>query len=145
MAASFRGGAMKKTIAILLAALLAGCTTSSAIMTGQTRAARQAADVKVYLRPPAQFESIALVSAMSNAAVSRDGSRENVVAELRKKAGELGANGILLNPTETGGSTTASGVFIPGATKGAPGVFVGGGGAGLTVEMQAEAIYVMGQ
>ncbi len=127
------------------AALLTGCTMSSAIMTGQTRAARQAADVKVYLRPPAQFESIALVTAMSNAAVSRDGSRENVVAELRKKAGELGANGILLNPTETGGSTTASGVFIPGATKGAPGVFVGGGGAGLTVEMQAEAIYVTGQ
>lgn len=132
-------------VLMLAVVLLAGCTTSSAIMTGQTRAARQAADVKVYLRPPAQFESIALVSAMSNAAVSRDGSRENVVAELRKKAGELGANGILLNPTETGGSTTASGVFIPGATKGAPGVFVGGGGAGLTVEMQAEAIYVMWQ
>lgn len=132
-------------LCLSVAAFLTGCTTSSAIMTGQTRAARQAADVKVYLRPPAQFESIALVTAMSNAAVSRDGSRENVVAELRKKAGELGANGILLNPTETGGSTTASGVFIPGATKGAPGVFVGGGGAGLTVEMQAEAIYVTGQ
>ena len=79
---------------------------------------------------------------MSNAAVSRDGSREKAVAELQRKAGELGANGILLNPTETGQSTTTSGVFIPGATKGAPGVFVGGGGAGLTVEMQAEAIYV---
>lgn len=130
---------------LALFAALTGCTTSSAIMTGQTRTARQAADVKVYLRPPANFESIALVTAMSNAAVSRDGSRENVVAELRKKAGELGANGILLNPTETGGSTTASGVFIPGATKGAPGVFVGGGGAGLTVEMHAEAIYVTGQ
>lgn len=132
----------KITLAILLAGALAGCTTSSAIMTGQARTAKPAADVRVYLRPPAKFESIALVSAMSNAAVSRDGSREKAVAELQRKAGELGANGILLNPTETGQSTTTSGVFIPGATKGAPGVFVGGGGAGLTVEMQAEAIYV---
>ena len=132
----------KITSAILLAGVLAGCTTSSAIMTGQARAAKPASDVRVYLRPPAKFESIALVSAMSNAAVSRDGSREKAVAELQRKAGELGANGILLNPTETGQSATTSGVFIPGATKGAPGVFVGGGGAGLTVEMQAEAIYV---
>lgn len=130
---------------LFMALAIAGCTTSSAIMTGQARTATPASNVKVYLRPPAQFESIALVTAMSNAAVSRDGSRENVVAELRKKASELGANGILLNPTETGGSTTTSGVFIPGATKGAPGIFVGGGGAGLTVEMQAEAIYVTGQ
>lgn len=135
----------KITLAILLAGTLAGCTTSSAIMTGQARTANPASDVRVYLRPPAKFESIALVSAMSNAAVSRDGSREKAVAELQRKAGELGANGILLNPTETGQSTTTSGVFIPGATKGAPGVFVGGGGAGLTVEMQAEAIYVMGE
>lgn len=133
---------MKRMIFALAVLVLAGCTTSSAIMTGQARAARPASDVRVYLRAPAKFESIALVSAMSNAAVSRDGSREKAVAELQRKAGELGANGILLNPTETSQSTTASGVFIPGATKGAPGVFVGGGGAGLTVEMQAEAIYV---
>lgn len=130
-------------ITLLSAAVaISGCTTSSAIMTGQARATKPASDVRVYLRPPAKFESIALVSAMSNAAVSRDGSREKAVAELQRKAGELGANGILLNPADTGQSTTTSGVFIPSATKGAPGVFVGGGGAGLTVEMQAEAIYV---
>lgn len=136
------GGTMKRMILAAAILALAGCTTSSAIMTGQARTARPASDVRVYLRQPAKFDSIALVSAMSNAAVSRDGSREKAVAELQRKAGELGANGILLNPTETGQSTTTSGVFIPGATKGAPGVFVGGGGAGLTVEMQAEAIYV---
>lgn len=136
---------MKRMILAAAILMLAGCTTSSAIMTGQPRTARPASDVRVYLRPPTKFESIALVSAMSNAAVSRDGSREKAVAELQRKAGELGANGILLNPAETSQSTTTSGVFIPGATKGAPGVFVGGGGAGLTVEMQAEAIYVVGE
>ena len=56
---------------LALVAIITGCTTSSAIMTGQARAAKPASDVRVYLRPPAKFESIALVSAMSNAAVSR--------------------------------------------------------------------------
>ena len=133
---------MKRILVATIVFALAGCTTSSAIMTGQARDARPASDVRVYLRPPARFESIALVSAMSNAAVSRGGSREKAVSELQRKAGELGANGILLNPTETGQSTTSSGVFIPGATPGAPGVYVGGGGSGITVEMQAEAIFV---
>ncbi|EKE17372.1 MAG: hypothetical protein ACD_10C00479G0010 [uncultured bacterium] len=128
---------------LFMALAIAGCTTSSAIMTGQARTATPASEVKVYLRSPAQFESIALVTAMSNAAVSRDGSRENAVAELKKKAGELGANGILLNTNETNPGLQ-TGVFVPGATRGAPGVFVGGG-AGLTVEMQAEAIFVTGQ
>ena len=88
---------MKRIFAAMIVLALAGCTTSSAIMTGQARAAKPASDVRVYLRPPAKFESIALVSAMSNAAVSRDGSREKAVAELQRKAGELGANKIISN------------------------------------------------
>lgn len=133
---------MKRILFALLVAAVAGCTTSGVIMTGGARPARSAAEVKVFLRPPVKFESIALVTAKSNAAMSREGNRENVVAELQRKAAELGANGILLNPNETGPSTTTSAVYIPGA-RGAPGFFVGGGAPGITIEMQAEAIWVL--
>lgn len=133
---------VKLYCASVFSLFIIGCTSSSAILTGQARQARNPVDVKVYLRAPTQFESIALVSAMSNAAMSRDGSRENVINELKKKAADLGANGILLNPTDTNQSAASSGVFIPGATRGAPGFFVGGSNPGLTVEMQAEAIFV---
>lgn len=132
-----------KALAPILLALLSACTTSSAIMLGKARPPQKVEDVKVFIRPPEKFESIALVTAFSNAAVSRDGSREKVIEELRRKAGVLGANGVILvlGERDTGPTT---GTYIPGARKGAPGVFIGGGST-INVEMQAEAIFVQEQ
>ena len=127
-------------VALSLAVVLAGCTTSSAIMTGTSRPPTSAEQVRVYLRAPSSpYESIALVTATSNAAVSRDGSRARAIEELRVKAAALGANGILLGQMDNDAGPRP-GVYIPGATRGAPGFFVGG--SGLTVEVQAEAIFV---
>ncbi len=135
-------GLLLTTVAII-AFTLAGCTNSSAVMTGDAREPVAASEVKVYLRPPAEFDSIAFVTASSNAALSRGGSREKVVEELKEKAGALGANGIILNTNESNPGPKSA-TYIPGSTPGAPG-FVVGGGNNITVEMQAEAVFVKGE
>lgn len=110
-------------------------------MTGKARPPIPIEDVQIYLRPPAgKFDSIGLVVATSNLSPLRSTNREYAIEELRKKAASLGANGLLLNPNEASPGPK-TGVFVPSASPGGVGMFVGGG-SGPAVEFQSEAIYV---
>jgi uncharacterized protein YbjQ (UPF0145 family) len=130
---------MKSVLAAmtLVAVLSMGCTTSDVIMTGDSRPATSPDMVKFYLRAPAAFTSIGLVTASSNSTPVRSKNKERALAELRAKAAQLGANGIIL--TQTNASTGSSGtVYVP------PGSNVGvvSSGRGSEVEVQGEAIWV---
>lgn len=105
---------MKQLSALMLAAasLATGCTTSSVLMTGGAREARNADQVTIYLRPPSEpYDSIALITATSTASTSRDGAKLKAIEELRAKAAALGANGLIVAGSD-GGSGHATGVFI---------------------------------
>lgn len=114
---------------------LAACTTSNALMTGQARPPVSVESVRILTRAPAEYDTIAILSATSTASTSRDGSRVKAIEELRAKAAALGANGLLLAgfSSDSGGT----GVLVP---AGRAGVFVGT--PGVMAEVQAEAIWI---
>jgi len=79
---------------------LCGCaSTSSHVIVGNQRAPLDASQVKLYLRPPANYEEIALVSADSHNSFgsSEQAKMDVAIGTLKKEAAKLGANGILLS------------------------------------------------
>jgi len=84
-------------IVIALAAMTAGCASSSQIITGTARAPISAGDVRVYTRAPPSFEEIAVLSA-SRESVSARSERaiEKMIENLKGRAAMVGANGLLL-------------------------------------------------
>ena len=84
--------------------VLTACASGSAIVTGDKRTPIAPENVKIYLEPPATFETIGLVNVSSNAGWTEQESLDYAVAELTKQAGKLGANGVLL--VSSGENTT---------------------------------------
>ena len=122
---------------LLVTFLFSGCMSSDVIMTGSAHTAIKPEEVQIYIRPPATFESVGLISVSANNSPSRSHNKKRAIEELKNKAAALGANGIILKDD---GSTTSStsAVYVPNGTGG--GVFVGG--KGPVVEMSGEAIFV---
>ena len=100
----------KMRYAIVIAALLlVGCRSShksshvspssSHIIVGKTRPPISPFAVRLYLRPPKNFEEVAILSASSSQskASSEQSKMDNMIALLKAEAGKLGANGVLLN------------------------------------------------
>ena len=104
-------------------AVLFGCATGSAIVTGAARAPLTPEQVSIYLEPPADFEIIGLVNASSDAGWTEQGSLDYAVKELKEQAAKLGANGVLLassgERTETivGGAGTGYLYAVPVTAK----------------------------
>lgn len=100
-----------RLVPLFLAALaLAACASGSAIVTGTKRTPITPDHVKLYLEPPAEFEVIGLVNASSDAGWTQQGSVDYAVAELKKQAAKLGANGVLLLATGETTTTVVGGV-----------------------------------
>lgn len=79
--------------------MAAGCniTSRSRVVVGNARPAVEPETVKLYLRPPAKFEEIAILNATSRNAFASDQSlTDSVLLQMKKDAAKLGANGILL-------------------------------------------------
>lgn len=113
-----------------LLALMAACATDSVVITGSPRPAISPADVRIYWRPPAVFEEIAILNTSKNSAFTTGGQKtvDKVIAGLREQAARVGANGVILegfSDRQTGslgsgvGSTSVS-------SNSAVGVGVGG-------------------
>ncbi|MBS0215208.1 MAG: hypothetical protein JSR50_05555 [Proteobacteria bacterium] len=103
-----------KRILLLLALGLAGCATSSHVLTGVTRPAITPDQVKLYSEPPqGRYEQIAVIDAISSQsfAFSSQQKTDKVIARLKEEAAKLGANGIILQgiaSETTGGGTGVS-------------------------------------
>jgi hypothetical protein len=76
---------------------LAACASSHVIV-GTTRAPIQPDQVKVYLQPPAKYETVALLEAndMGANGFSQQSRTNKVMKRLKAEAAGLGANGIVL-------------------------------------------------
>ena len=130
---------MRRFVALsfALSMLATGCTTTDVIMTGESRSATVPSAVRIYLRPPASFDSIGLVTATSNYTPIRSKNKQRALDELRNKAALLGANGILM--VQSNGSTGSVGaVMVPAGSN----VGIASSSRGTEVEVQGEAIWV---
>ena len=86
----------KIAIALLLIGVLFGCATGSAIVTGKARPAISPSEVKIYLDPPSQYETIGIVEASSDVEFSSQAAQDRTISELKSQAAKIGANGIIL-------------------------------------------------
>jgi hypothetical protein len=110
-------------VALFSISLLAGCATTSHVITGKPRAPIDPSQVRVYSTAPPDYEEIALIDATSRSSGSFGDQKkmDAVIERLKKEAASLGANGVLLQST---GSESGGGVGTGVGT----GVGVGGGG-----------------
>ncbi len=119
---------MKLTLiaaALGAAALCAGCAThggASHLVTGKVRAAIKADQVTLYLEAPKKYEVIGLVSASAYGDVQKH--RDKAVEDLKAQAAQMGANGIILQPTSYGDAASSPSLQGHAVTFNGTAVFV---------------------
>ncbi len=86
-----------KLVATLLAfACVSGCTTGSAVVTGQERSPIDPAAVTLYIEPPSHYEVVGIVEAASGVFLFYDKTAEGrAFSELKEQAATIGANGVI--------------------------------------------------
>ena len=135
---------VKIITAILVVAFLFGCATTngSSIVTGETRPEISPDEVKIYIDPPSQYETIGLVEASREVEFSRQKAQDKVMEDLKKLAASLGANGVLLTATgsQSAGST---GGFAIGTSFGNVMLGAGSGNTSERIVGQGRAIFVI--
>ena len=121
--------------------LLAGCA-SSHVLTGTPRAPIDPAQVRIYQAPPpGGFEEIAQLETQSGALTYGEQNKLNsVLANLRKEAAKLGANGVLLVGTENGYGGGNTSVGVSGGSFGSHSY----GGIGVGVDITPKKKYAHG-
>lgn len=135
---------------LLVAGMLAACT-SSHLLVGQARGAISPDQVQVYLRPPAQFEEIALVESSSRAsfAITAQARMDKVIERLKKEAALLGANGIVIQSVadQSSGSvgsgfatTTAAGSTTRVVGTGISATILSKGGSAIAIYVAPDAL-----
>lgn len=112
------------TLCLVLAAALvalSSCATtppSSHVLTGTKRPPIDPAKVRVYASAPANAEQVAVIEASSrdSGASTDQAMMDAVIALMKAEAAKLGANGIVVQRTDTergGGVRTGVGVGVP--------------------------------
>ena len=77
---------------------IVSCASDPANVTVANRPPIAPKQVVLYFNIPADFEIIATLSASSGARLTEERSVEYAIKELKKQAGKLGANGLMLEP-----------------------------------------------
>lgn len=141
-------GAVSWRATLLLATLaVAACASSTHVLVGTARAPISPAEVKIYSRPPAQFEEIAILNASSKSFFGTGGQRaiDKVIERLKAQAAQLGANGVILEGfVDSQTASLGTGVGSDSYSRSsAVGVGVGGSLGVFNKTGRARAIYVM--
>jgi len=91
-----KGNDIKLAVTLLAFACIGGCTTGSAVATGQERSPIDPAAVTLYFDPPADYEVVGIVEAASDAfPFYNKTALERAFAELKEQAAKIGANGVI--------------------------------------------------
>lgn len=99
-----------KTLTLFTIILLGGCASGSSILVGEARSPINYQEVTLYLEAPISFEKVALVSASSDAGLTKQDSVNYAIEELKKQAAKHGANGVLLQVKGSNNSLMLGGV-----------------------------------
>ena len=83
-------------IILIVCFLLLACAVGSSTITGAPRPAISPDEVKIYLDPPSQYETIGIVESASDVEISRQAANDRATHELKSQAAKIGANGVLL-------------------------------------------------
>ncbi|TNJ32983.1 hypothetical protein [Arenimonas terrae] len=132
---------MNRLLSVPLVLLLAGCAGTSTVMMGPARAPVDPAQVRIYRTPPPDSVEIAQLESTSGIGFGTQGQTDAAIARLKREAGALGANGIIL--LGTGASRSPVGMSVGAASYGRHSA--GGIGIGIpTTQKHAAgvAIYV---
>ena len=116
--------------AVLVAAGLAGCAGTRTQMISEARPAVAEGAVKVYYQRPPGSIDIAWVEATSGAGFGTQGQHDAVMARLRREAGKLGANGVVVLGGGRGQSPVDVGVGVGAGSydhNSGGGIGIGGG------------------
>jgi len=138
---------MNKTlmrIVLLALPIIVTACASSHVIVGTARPAIQPDQVKVYLEPPAKYETVALLEASDMGAngFSAQSRTNKIMKRLKKEAANLGANGIVLQGFDTHYTGSVGSGFATAAGGSAYGT--GYSAATHSKEGKAIAIYVSG-
>lgn len=91
--------AVAKRVALLVVLVCAGCANfhSSHVMLGTATAPIGPEQVRIYLRPPAGYEEVAMITANSRGSFSwsSQGTTDLALERLKAEAAKLGADGLL--------------------------------------------------
>lgn len=133
--------ALRFAIICMAVVAIAACASSHVIV-GATRQPISADQVKVYLEPPAKYETIALLEASDLGAngFSAQSRTNKVMKRLKNEAAKLGANGIVLQGFGTEYTGSVGGGFASGSAGYASGM--GYSAAQRSKVGKAIAIYV---
>lgn len=127
-------------LAVLLTITLAGCAETSQIVVGNPRAAIAESQVKIYVDPPGNYQKIAILDSAATNGFDNQHNTDLIMADLKKKAAALGANGILiLNTDADTRSTSGWGTGFNNRGTTGWGFF---GGHSRQAKVKAMAIYV---
>ncbi len=87
---------IKLVVTLLAFACISGCTTGSAIVTGQERSPIDPAAVTLYDDLPADYEVVGTAEAASTGILfSNKTAEELAIAELKEQAARIGATGVI--------------------------------------------------
>lgn len=137
---------MKPLSIILILATVCGCAPATHVLVGQARPPIAPDQVRIYSRPPANFQEIAVLDASSKSAFGTGGQKsvDKVIERLKIEAAKLGANGVILEgfqDAQTGAIGTGVGSDSYSGNS-AVGVGVGGSLGIYKKTGHGEAIYV---
>jgi hypothetical protein len=136
-----------KTLTTLaLLGTICGCAPSTHVLVGQARPPITPDQVRIYSRPPANFQEIAVLDASSKSAFGTGGQKsvDKVIERLKIEAAKLGANGVILEgfrDSQTGSIGTGVGSDSYSGNS-AVGVGVGGSLGIYKKTGHGDAIYV---
>src|ERR1043166_2626563 len=131
-------------IAVIAAFVLVIFSSTSHVIAGKTRAPILPGDVKVYMKPPARYEEVALLesSSKNSWSITDQGKTDKAIQRMKEEAAKLGANGVLLRGVSdryAGDTSTGSAV----GTSGSSGVGVGFSAPVYDKAASGVAIYVV--
>ena len=127
---------------------LAGCATTSHVITGKPRTPIDPSQVTLYSSTPPRYEEIAVIEASSRSSFAFGDQKkmDAVIERLKKEAASLGANGVLLQRTgsEGGGGAVGAGIgtSVGGGVSIGTSIFTGGSsktGRGLAIYVPPES------
>ncbi len=141
---------MKKVSYLILLLLvmfaMGGCavTNETSTVVGKTRVPTTTDQVKLYTKPPAKYEEISIVSADAvHAFMSKQDLMNIAIANLKKEAAKVGANGVLLDHIGDFYAGSSGVVVIPSAQGGAPVIATGAMNAQTGQKASGMAIFVI--
>ena len=104
---------MKTLLLVVIAAVLVGCASGSALVTGTVRPPiEDFTTVAILTEMPDSAEQIAIIKASSGAGWNQQQSLDYAVEELKKQAAKIGANAVVISNRDTTTGVVSSGETV---------------------------------